>query len=398
VLWDKLKSLVTRDSNVPVVPLASDSEAPRQQSQVAASDQRFVSHRMRTRTIVPWCAGQYVTYFLERSDKSWTAIALRVQGQTQDGFWVISADFKTRSGESRAYIRANPNADSIPEFFSLSRIQIIRGGPISDICKWDHPDYQLTIALNLFAHTRGQYDEVVLRSPAHPVDYPCGIDRAYSLVMDRYHHDLNPRVLITGVASMSVPRGQNELAVTSLGCNNPTEYKAGTFDDFIDFSHPIRVDHDCFSLTYPATWFLQSDVQHATDTNRRYSRAIFGGNTCAGVLSVTLFRGDDAQISAEREIIRNRIREFPKGATSAIPFDSTDASAEVGNFESCGFDFSDNATKSITTIGLFCSEDRLRLAQVNVTCCIAKANPRGAETLERMRTASREIIQTFQFI
>src|SRR5690348_16852102 len=79
----------------------------------------------------PWSTGQYVTYFLERENGSWTAMALRVRGQMEDGAWVLSADLKTRNGECTAWFRSDPSApaeamDPVP-----GRVEHIRGAPIS---------------------------------------------------------------------------------------------------------------------------------------------------------------------------------------------------------------------------------------------------------------------------
>src|SRR5690349_7986236 len=76
----------------------------------------------------PWRQGQYVTYFLERSDGSWTAMAMHLRGRLKDGGWVLSADFKTCAGECTAWFRSDPAAaesavDPVP-----GRVERIRGG------------------------------------------------------------------------------------------------------------------------------------------------------------------------------------------------------------------------------------------------------------------------------
>jgi hypothetical protein len=57
-----------------------------------------------------WRVGQYVSYFLERGDGSWTAFTIRIVNRPDDGAWVLIADFKTASGESTAWFGSNPQA------------------------------------------------------------------------------------------------------------------------------------------------------------------------------------------------------------------------------------------------------------------------------------------------
>lgn len=75
----------------------------------------------------PWKAGPYVTYFLERQEGSWTAMALRLRGQMKDGSWALSADIKTSAGECTAWFRSDPAADGDPFDPFPEAAELVRG-------------------------------------------------------------------------------------------------------------------------------------------------------------------------------------------------------------------------------------------------------------------------------
>ena len=67
------------------------------------------------------------------------------------------------------------------------------------------PEMQTSMAMNLLMVRRWDAAKEALRGAAREVCYPCWIDRAYPLVTPipgaevQKHHDLNPRVMLTGV-------------------------------------------------------------------------------------------------------------------------------------------------------------------------------------------------------
>src|ERR1700678_1857506 len=80
-----------------------------------------------------WRAGQYVTYFLEREDGGWAAMALRILGQAEGGVWALSGDFKTRKGECTVLFRSDPSAPAEAPDPVPVQMKPVRGGPsVSD--------------------------------------------------------------------------------------------------------------------------------------------------------------------------------------------------------------------------------------------------------------------------
>jgi hypothetical protein len=78
-----------------------------------------------------WRVGQYVSYFLERGDGSWTAFTIRIVNRPDDGAWVLIADFKTASGESTAWFGSNPQATAeVVDPVPLQQ-QMVRGSSAS---------------------------------------------------------------------------------------------------------------------------------------------------------------------------------------------------------------------------------------------------------------------------
>src|SRR5262245_32590000 len=120
-----------------------------------------------------WRVGQYVTYFLERSDGTWTAFAIRIEAQTEDGAWILRGDFKTSRGESTEWLRSDPRAkandiDPVP----LGR-EVGRHMPAETPEQLaDDPSMQLSLAMNLLLVRRDSTAVTALDSRPRPVQYP----------------------------------------------------------------------------------------------------------------------------------------------------------------------------------------------------------------------------------
>lgn len=355
----------------------------------------------------PWRAGQYVSYLLEREDGSWTAMAIRLHGQMEDGSWALSADFKTPLGECTAWFRSVPGAsldapDPLP-----GRVERTRGAPMDGSAGVERliqePEMQTSMAMNLLMVRRWDAAKEALRGAAREVRYPCGIDRAYPLVTPipgaevQKHHDLNPRVMLTGVACLSIDGGKNPITVTSFGWSDPKGSMPDSYDDFVDFSHPKRIDHGAFSLTYPATWFLRrEEVEKSGLRTVTYSTQL-GGNTCATTLSVTLSHGAAGQIAAERDGIVSKLEALAESKEGEVRRRTADVPVLSGDAAWFAFDFIDPAIDGSSANGVFRAEAGDRVAHISLFGCIAKANPRRDQTLAEMRAVFREIVESFQF-
>ena len=177
-----------------------------------------------------WRVGQYVTYFLQRTDASWTAFAITIESQTEDGAWILRSDFKTTRGESTTWFRSDPHAradvmDPVPIHEEMIRGSRSEVQDLRDEDLQDEPYLQSAHAMNLLTVRRTPTAVTALRGLARAVQYPCGIDQAHRFITPgrgyEKHHDLNPRVMITGVACLSVDDGQFSIIATSFGFNDP---------------------------------------------------------------------------------------------------------------------------------------------------------------------------------
>ncbi|KYF60404.1 hypothetical protein BE04_30190 [Sorangium cellulosum] len=355
----------------------------------------------------PWRAGQYVTYFLEREDGTWTAMAIRLHGQMADGSWALSADFKTPLGECTAWFRSDPRAPLDMPDPTPGRVERIRGASMSgnvDVATLvQRPEMQTSMAMNLLLVRRWDAAKEALGGAAREVRYPCGIDRAYPLVTPipgaeyQKHHDLNPRVMLTGVACLSIDGGKNPITVTSFGWSDPKGSMPDSFDDFVDFSHPKRVDHEGFSLAYPATWFLRSEETEESGLRTAKHFAQLGGNTCAATLSVTLSHGEDAQVAAERDGIVSRVEALPGSKEGEVRRRMADVPVLSGDAAGFAFDLGGPAIDGFSANGVFRAEAGDRVAHVSLFGCVARANPRRDRALADMRAVFRETVESFQF-
>ncbi|XXX79875.1 hypothetical protein WMF30_13980 [Sorangium sp. So ce134] len=355
----------------------------------------------------PWRAGQYVSYFLEREDGTWTAMAIRLHGQMDDGSWALSADFKTPLGECTAWFRSDPRASPDTPDPTPGRVERVRGAPMNGNADVEtlvqQPEMQTSMAMNLLLVRRWGAAKEALGGAAREVRYPCGIDRAYPLVTPipgaevRKHHDLNPRVMLTGVACLSIDGVKNPITVTSFGWSDPQGSMPDSYDDFVDFSHPKRVDHEAFSLTYPATWFLRSEEIEESGLRTAKHFAQLGGNTCATTLSVTLSRGAAAQVAAERDGIVNKLEALPASNEGDVRRRTADVPVLSGDAAGFAFDFSGPAIDGVSANGVIRAESGDRVAHVSLFGCVARASPRRDQTLAEMRAVFRETVESFQF-
>lgn len=349
-----------------------------------------------------WRAGQYVTYYLEREDGSWAAVALRVLGQAQGGVWALRGDFKTRRGECLVLFRSDPAApadapDPIPV-----QTKIVRESPASDASSADpanlieKPEMSVSLAMNLLLVRRWPAAAEALSRAARPVDYPCGIDEAHLLVTPgpgyEKHHDLCPRVMLTGVACLSLDGGRNPMTVTSFGLNDPAADGPTTYDDFVDLSHPKRIDHEGFTLTYPATWFMAHQSEQGKDGLRISAHETqVGGLSCSLTCAVLLYSGDRRRVEEELRAARARLSgALPGLSLRAAPL------ALPGGATGYASDYIHPAIDGVAYSAVFETGARDRFALVNAFGCISRANPRRRDTMAEFERVFREILGSFQ--
>jgi hypothetical protein len=352
----------------------------------------------------PWRVGHYVTYFFQRDDtESWTAFAIKVERRAPDGAWILRADFKTRLGESTMWLRSDPDAkpddiDPVP-----LREDLVRGSHAgTEEDRLDDPVLQSSLALNILLVRRFPGAAGALRGLPRAVQYPCGIDQAHRLVTPgpgyEKHHDLNARVLVTGVACMSIDDGENPIVATSFGWNDPAFEGPASYDDFIDLSNCRSVGHDDFSLSYPATCFLRhqgslSDGGMTVDNYLGHS----GGASCAWSLSVEIRRGGRDQLTHFRSKTLARVtvphqapmgKLVPKELRGSGP-DGLDVYAVRMVHPSIdGFAHGAIVMDSAGTT----------LAHVVAFGCVAKANPLRQQTLEQMDAVLPSIVESFRLL
>lgn len=350
----------------------------------------------------PWKAGQYVTYFLERDDGSWVALALRLLGQEEEGSWILCGDFKTKLGEITVWFRCDPTAPAeMPDIIPIQQqpIREFSTNPEDKDSFAEDPNIAISLAMNLLWVRRWPAAAEALRGEARKVCYPCGIDRAHLLITPgldyEKHHDINPCVMLTGVSCLSVDGSKHPMIATSFGLSDPAVAVSTSYDDFVDLSHLKSVDHDGFTLTYPATWFLHLEAGENDQRMelRRFS-AQLGGITCSASLSVAFHNDTPEKIIAERDIILSRLSSPLDGL---LPRNGEplrvkgDGRGFLYNMDRVGID-------GLALSVVYLAAERDRLAHIIATGCAAKANPRGRTTLTEMEHVFREILESFRFI
>lgn len=356
----------------------------------------------------PWREGQYVTYFLEREDGSWVALALRLVGKSEDGAWLLSADFKTPHGESTAWLRCDHEAPLEAPDPTPVRQESVRKAPgvEADPDRLLHdPMKAAPLAMNLLMVRRWPEASESLHKEPRRASYPCGIDQVYSLITSgpgyQKHHDINPRVMLTGVACLSIDGAKNPMTVTSFGLNDPAASGSTSDEDFVDLSHAKSVMHDGFSLSYPATWFLRPQPGEAGEkeegAEERDYVAQVGGASCSASLSVRFRSGAPHEIAEERDAIVSRLSaplDGPMGRLSPRDEEPFRLGGKAWGFVA---DLKNDGIDGLAYSGLYCADSGDRLAHVTALGRISKTNPRRAAMLAEMESAFREILDSFRF-
>jgi hypothetical protein len=353
----------------------------------------------------PWRVGQYVTYFLERDDGGpWTALAIEIAGQANDGAWILSADLKTVAGECRMWLRSDPNArpetiDPLPGPVETVR----RSGSdpaVDDLAGvFTQPEDQTALAMNLLLVRRFPGAADALRTPPRWRRYPCGIEKVHMLVTPaptyQKHHALNPRVMITGVACLSVDGDSNPMTATSFGLRAPNTAASAPYDDWVDYSHPQRVEHDPFALTYPATWFLRPDREDVENTKVYAARV--GGNSYAFTLLVTFEQGTPDTIAKSRDEKTQRLSRQSQQSMGVMTPDTGTALPSVGDNDAFVLNFRSPDVEGLNYVAMYRSESGDRLAAVSAFGCVSKASPRRREALFEIEDESRRILESFRW-
>lgn len=349
----------------------------------------------------PWQAGQYVTYVLDRDDGSWVAFALRILGQSEDGAWAIEGRFKTPHGEAAVLFRSDPSAradamDPVP----VQQTTVRRAASASDDPEGlvDDPVTATSLAMNLLLVRRWKGAAESLSKDAHPVHYPCGIDRAHLLVTPgpgyQKHHDLCPRVPLTGVACLSIDGGKNPMTVTSFGINDPTAKAPSSYDDFVDLSHPKRVDHEGFTLTYPATWFLAPASGETDGLRVTEHTAQVGGVSCSLACTITIYSGDRRRVAETRDATGTRF----SGPLGGLSRRKTASLRLPGDAWGAVLDLVQPGIDGVVYAAGCIADGGDRFALVTATGCISRASPRRSETLAAYEHVFRETVESFRFI
>ncbi|MDI1442766.1 hypothetical protein [Polyangium sp. 6x1] len=352
----------------------------------------------------PWRAGQYVTYYMEREDGFWLGLGLRLLGQTEDGAWIIQGDFKARAGEGTVWFRSDPAAPPDEPDPTPVRQEYVRAPPeqVDPMTRMrEDPLMTSSLAMNLLFVRRWPSAAESLQTEPRAVHYPCEIERAHLLVTDgpgyKKHHDIHPRVMLTGVACLSVDGHRNPITVTSFGLNDPEADGPSSYDDFIDLSHPKRVTHDGFALTYPATWFLrQADQESEQKSSVKDYFSQVGGISCALTLSVTVKEGSAEEIAQERDAAVAKMSAPLDGPMGLLV--PRQPLRLPGNAQGFISDLKNPGINGAAYSATYVSDDGRRFAHVIAFLCVSKENPRAKATLSAVEQTAREILESFAFV
>jgi hypothetical protein len=345
----------------------------------------------------PWEEGQYVTYFLQREDGSWLAVALRVVGEVKKRIWGLEALFRSPRTENLVLFRWDEAA--APGEMDLVPVSegTLRG---STDHHFDLPMLQATLVMNLMSIRTSEGARKALAEEPIVVTYPCGITSAHRLTVPpppyQKNYDLNPRVLITGVARLSIDDHRSPMTVTSCGCNVPEPDDPESFEDFIDFSHPQEVDHGEFSLTYPATWFLHPDAA-APEGNKPSLGTRVGGVSCAATLTVRLHRGPDARIDDVRRKTLDEMSAACNELGADLAARRLEPLADKLNSESFIAEYDHSTIEGMIRTGLYPSDEGDRLAEVLLFGCVFKQHRFRTEILDGMNQCFTSILESFRF-
>jgi len=341
------------------------------------------------RVYPPWRVGQYVTYIQELDKGRWVALAILLLGQQEDGTWVFLVDSKSPEVENRGAVQVNPS----PKGNDLGVLPLgaerVRGDSDEP---FDMPQVHLSLAMNLLLAGQSQTAVDVYNDEPVEVDLPCEIAQVFHLDGAVGQYELNPRVLLTGVA-----RYGDNISVTSFGLNDPQVPDIAGYEDWVDLSHLARVEHDGFALQYPATWFLRTDDNAEPRDGVVEHTAYTGGITCSAVLGVTIYTGDEAWISEERSVLLERFSEEGLSQLGMVPR-SHDAIAPPGDSFISSSDFLHAPVDGTSYSLISRSASGNCLAHVSTTACIAKEHPRKSDTLASMERVFRKIVQSFEFV
>ena len=252
----------------------------------------------------PWKHGQYVSYFHETDGGKWLAIMIKIVGNGETGGWILTADFKTASGDYNTLLISDPTGDNIShgDFTQIGEGER-KFIPVDEMVESADFDNLFAKAIDLLIIRKNPGVISVITTQSRDVCYPCDINKVKSYTIDYgkfiKHYDFNPRVYVTGVACLITERDNKEdsFVATAFG-----EYDATTtsYTDYVDFSHSKRIEHGSFSLTYPATWFLRR-IEYGDNRamEEKWYVTLSGGDTLSCLLGVHICRGGPDLVAAE---------------------------------------------------------------------------------------------------
>jgi len=353
----------------------------------------------------PWQVGQHVSYFRESEDGRWTAIRIQVADRTDEGEWILCADFKTASGECTLWLVSNTQEDEkSPYGFGRFRQEEVRQwSPADEMDDFDDPGLQTSMALNLLL-VRQNLDAIATYK-TEPLDvlYPCDIDKVHRYTMELpdflKHHDLNPRAYVTGVACLWIDDDKNPILTTAFGHFEQTNAATISFNDYVDFSHPKRIEHGSFSLTYPATWFLRPHETIAdSETEQENYLILSGGDACACLLSVSIQSGRPDIIAREHSQALARLSSPKDGPRGVVSPERRKHQLEGAMAEYFVFREYDSMIEGVDHAALVLDTTRERLADIYLAGRVVKSNPGCKTTIEQMSQIFPSVINSFRFI
>lgn len=347
-----------------------------------------------------WQPGQYVTYLQERENGKFIALDLRIRDKDKKCGWILSSDIKTRSGECTIWLAASWKNE--PDMLPV-RVDYVRGVELSDIAEdlhavADHPEVMTSLPVNLLLPRIQPELEDMFRTEPHCVDYPCGIQTAYDVDFADKRHHVNPAVPVTGVVSLTGGDGSVKTTLTSFGWGNADRPKSAEYDDYIDFGRMEKVEHERFTLTYPATWFLRGLQEEKPDLEISALSAQLGGKNSAVVLSTHLMRGSRVRLKEERKSAVARINGLCDSQINDMRIHGSLMPELAGNSSGGVFEIDSPNEAGMISSGVFFDSRTHILAQVSINGFISKGNPRREFDIAEMARVFPEILSSFSFL
>jgi hypothetical protein len=355
---------------------------------------------------IPWQEGQYSTYMAEWANGAWESYNISIAKKLDDGQWGIQIVVKSKEREFIILCKAPEKHRPPGKPFEPLSFKVLRGTDIDKKTALFH----LTRLMYMFS-MRGLYERAESgprpgQKIVHDIKTSgcCGIDTV-SRFTDPwpemgydYINDISPQAPVLGITSSSINNGSYRIYLTSYGRNTKDIKGYVSVPTFIDFKSIRQIDHDEFSLSYPATWSLQKSTP-SPEYSCQYM-SIMGGNIHAGHLLVLIKKGAPQDIKTAYNSMREKkgldkykpVTGYTLAFRKEMSFSSTNGTICTIYI----YDFKAAGQIGYNIIGLYRSLDAQRLAKVALFVNFSENNSL-LPIMPEVQKSFDDILKSFRF-